>query len=805
MSEDASDDAWTFRRGCHGTMQGRLLGSWANVDSSCRTRTDSSLASPKEGGMTSVRTAVLASLQSHSGGLDPVPADGHQPSLTNRIITVGPVRQDGVVTKPAAPSRRQWLPSALPVFFGEEPEVTDPWPGLLDVVAKFGALTTEIREEAVQDAEGLGTFGHGLLQTIGESMVTAHSETKDLRSPMRVVLMGRTMAGKSSLLTALTGSHFDRIGDGRQRFSRDVFGAAITASDRIEVVDTPGVGAHGGEDDTEVALKAALDADLIVWVNSSDSIQKESAAALRLLGVIGKPIIVALNCRQSLAGVGRLNLRRFPDRVFGNKDGLVDEIKRHMAAAGVEPLAVVYVHALAAAEALARAEVDAERHSASRVDDLTSALIREQATHSESRRALRWVDGERQQAEELASSLQNGSTTLHAHADRDRSMTDDVHARLSRVLRATGEAMVSDVEAAVGRRRDWHLTASDFGKSLQSDWKDEVSALQEELHKTLESRLTSLATEVNSTIADTDAEWASVSPEQFGLRNLSGFDGVWGNRLIRAGIGIGGTVAALWGGVLLGAKIGGVLGLETGPGAIVTAVVGAVVGGVAGVTIGPIKNLTDRILLGKDGVLRKRRTEVARQVGPLLDDVTQEYAKAVSTQIEEIHDILASERARSEDHSSSLDCLSSRWTHHSEHLRGTIRELDRETTSVLLRIDQRERLARSVKRATRVPGVCVLAEFENSAFWEAWLFPPDLGEKLVGGKAPAPGGEAAGAISYVLGLVDAPASLVRADSTSATLLIHADVPAAITDTWSDALASHIGKHIQIETTRTRNA
>ena len=163
---------------------------------------------------------------------------------------------------------------------------------------------------------------------------------------MRVVLMGRTMAGKSSLLAALTGSHYDRIGDGKQRFSTDVFGAPASVSEHIEVVDTPGVGAYGGADDTEEALKAAVKADVILWVNSSDSIQQESAAALKLLGVIGKPIIVALNCRQSLEGVGRLNLLRFPDRVFGNKDGLLDEIRRHMAEAGVKPLEVVYVHAL---------------------------------------------------------------------------------------------------------------------------------------------------------------------------------------------------------------------------------------------------------------------------------------------------------------------------------------------------------------------------------------------------------------------------------------------------------------------------
>jgi gas vesicle protein len=604
---------------------------------------------------------------------------------------------------------------------------------------------------------------------------------------MRVVLMGRTMAGKSSLLTALTGSHFDRIGDGRQRFSRDVFGAATAATDRLEIVDTPGVGAHRGADDTEVALEAALDADLIVWVNSNDSIQEESAAALRLLGVIGKPIIVALNCRQSLEGVGRINLLRFPDRVFGSKEGLVDEIKRHIAEAGAEPLDVVYVHALAATEALAKAEIDAELRAASRIDDLTKALIQEHTTHSESRHAIRLVDGPRRHAEELALSLKSGSTTLDAHAKRDMSMTNDVHARLARVVRSTGEAMVSDVEAAVGRRRDWHLTVNDFGKSLQSDWEGEVSALQEELRKTLESRLTSLTTEVESTTSDINAEWASVPAEQSALRDLTRFDQVWGNRLIRAGVGIGGALAVMGVGALIGGPIGLTVALVGSP--------------VAGVALTPLKGLVDRIFLGKGGVLRKRRTEVAKQVGPILDDLTHEYEMAISGQLNEFRNTLANERARSDERSASLHRLSRRWTQHRDTLNALIRELDRETTSALLRIARRERLARSVKRATRVPGVGILAELENSAFWEVWLYPPDIGEKLAGGKPPSAGHEATSALSYALGLVDAPASLVMAGSTSATLRIDADIPGAITETWADALTDHIGKHIQIETTR----
>jgi hypothetical protein len=119
----------------------------------------------------------------------------------------------------------------------------------------------------------------------------------------------------------------------------------------------------------------------------------------------------------------------------------------------------------------------------------------------------------------------------------------------------------------------------------------------------------------------------------------------------------------------------------------------------------------------------------------------------------------------------------------------------------LLRIAGRERLARSLNRATRVPGVCILAEFEDAAFSEAWLYPPDVGERLAGGRAPDAGGEAAGALSYALGLVDAPAHLSRADAASATICVDDDLPVAITETWSYALTSHIGRSIRIESTR----
>lgn len=704
------------------------------------------------------------------------------------------------MTQPDVPNRHSWLPSALPVLFGAEPRSLDPWPRLLELVTAFKSNVEDIGQSAALEAKTLAEMGGDLLP---QRLRSDHPLTNDAdrQSPMRVVLMGRTMAGKSSILAALSGSHHERIGDGRQRFSRDVVWAPTTISTDIEVVDTPGVGAYGGADDTEVAIKAALAADVILWVNSSDSIQQESAASLKLLVVIGKPIIVALNCRQSLEGVGRLNLMRFPDRVFGNKDGLIDEIRRHLAEAGVNPIAIVYVHALAAAEALSHDELDKELHDASRITDLTDALLREHDTHREGRRAVRLVDHERQKAQELSWSLREGARIVHARSERDRAMTRDLHQRLQREVRTTFEAMESDVQVAVGRRRDWHLNVTEFGDSLHSDWAREMTELQNELVRRLNRRTDALAEEIKATIEDTQTEWSIVSLDQFKLKDLSGFDSVWGNRIIRAGVGVGGSALGLAGGAWLGAQIGGALGLAGGPAAAVTAVVGFVVGGVAGLAAGRIKNLVDHVVLGKAGVLRKRRDEIAKQVGPLLDDLAREYQTALSTRRESLGEALSHERANSEGQAAAMDHVASAWTRALERLHSVVGGLDRETTSALLRLDGRERLARSLTRATRVPGVCILAEFEDSGFWEAWLFPPDLCETLAAGKVPPSGGEAASALNYILGLTDAPARLVRVDHASAVLIVDAEVPASIAQVWSGGLSAHTDRQIEIATTR----
>ena len=151
--------------------------------------------------------------------------------------------------------------------------------------------------------------------------------------------MGRTMAGKSTLLAALTGGSLERIGVGAQRTTRDVFAAPAVDLRDVEIVDTPGVGAKDGAEDVALAMAEVPGADLVLWVASNDSFQEETAQALRAVAFRGKPVVVALNCRAPLVDeLDREDFLEDSDSVFDQHEGHFKTIRSHLSTAGVRPV-----------------------------------------------------------------------------------------------------------------------------------------------------------------------------------------------------------------------------------------------------------------------------------------------------------------------------------------------------------------------------------------------------------------------------------------------------------------------------------
>ncbi|MEG5036517.1 GTPase [Microcoleus sp. AT3-D2] len=129
-----------------------------------------------------------------------------------------------------------------------------------------------------------------------------------------IAFMGKTKAGKSTLHAIITDDGWDAIGVGKQRTTRL---NRVCEWKNIRIIDTPGIGAPGGESDEEIAKSIIDESDVICYVVTSDSIQESEFGFLQLLKEKAKPLIILLNIHKNLSDPRRLeHFLQNPDKLF---------------------------------------------------------------------------------------------------------------------------------------------------------------------------------------------------------------------------------------------------------------------------------------------------------------------------------------------------------------------------------------------------------------------------------------------------------------------------------------------------------
>lgn len=129
-----------------------------------------------------------------------------------------------------------------------------------------------------------------------------------------IAFMGRTKAGKSTLHKVVTQQDDDDIGIGKlrtTRYNRSWYW------DRLRIVDTPGIGAPGGEGDTEIAKSIVDEADMICYIVTSDSIQETEFNFFETIKDRNKPLYIILNYKSNLSGI---HLKKFLENPTDWKD-----------------------------------------------------------------------------------------------------------------------------------------------------------------------------------------------------------------------------------------------------------------------------------------------------------------------------------------------------------------------------------------------------------------------------------------------------------------------------------------------------
>ncbi|MFM6039395.1 MAG: GTPase [Sphaerospermopsis kisseleviana] len=127
--------------------------------------------------------------------------------------------------------------------------------------------------------------------SLADLVISLNQKRKHLEN-FTVALFGRTKAGKSTLRETLTRGDGGTIGKGSQRTTRDVKEYSWQG---LRLLDTPGIEAYKGNDDTQKANKIIDQSDIILFLTSDDSVQPGEFKAMAQLQQINKYFAVILN------------------------------------------------------------------------------------------------------------------------------------------------------------------------------------------------------------------------------------------------------------------------------------------------------------------------------------------------------------------------------------------------------------------------------------------------------------------------------------------------------------------------------
>lgn len=210
-----------------------------------------------------------------------------------------------------------------------------------------------------------------------------------------ITLFGRTKAGKSTLMEALTNGNGESIGKGDQRTTRDIREYIWNS---LRIIDTPGIAAYQGNEDVIIAESVIDETDIILFLVTNDSIQEAEFEKLKELKSQNKPIIILLNVKQAIdREVYRKRFLKNNNEIVsvkgqkGNIERINEYCKKHLNNSYIE---IIPIHAMAAYESTRtdNEELKRQLYDASKINKLKLRLMEIIINNGKQRRILTFRD-----------------------------------------------------------------------------------------------------------------------------------------------------------------------------------------------------------------------------------------------------------------------------------------------------------------------------------------------------------------------------------------------------------------------------
>ena len=227
-----------------------------------------------------------------------------------------------------------------------------------------------------------------------------------------IIVYGRTMVGKSTLMEILTRGDGKTIGNGSQRTTRDVRPYEWNG---LKILDVPGTCSFEGKKDDKIADEAAQSADLVLFLISDDAFEPEETDGLHNLKKLGKPVLGVVNVKQVLAPANtpqrKIDLKQI-EKKMNDKQKLEDLVNQFRNFAAIhndnfDDIPFVYSHLQSAF--FAQRENDESLRQLSNFDAVENFILEKFKSDGRFIRIKTFIDA-------VAEPMQKATAQLYSHS-----------------------------------------------------------------------------------------------------------------------------------------------------------------------------------------------------------------------------------------------------------------------------------------------------------------------------------------------------------------------------------------------------
>lgn len=386
-----------------------------------------------------------------------------------------------------------------------------------EILSKKGADKFQFATTLKQIQSDIKTLSEDSLEDLVISLDKKRKHLKDFT----VALFGRTKAGKSTLRETLTRGNGSTIGKGSQRTTRDVKEYSWQG---LRLLDTPGIEAYQGDDDTNKANDIIDQSDIVLFLTSDDSVQPGEFQAMAQLQKINKYFAVILNVKHDISN-NLEDLKMFidipkmvfdEDRLSQHKNHIQNHIQEYLNLHNVD---IVPIHAQSGflSTKSEYQEYSSQLWELSKIEELYSLIAYQIYTHGKNLRLSTFADSLKNFInsinQKLAAAKSQLSVQLNFMEHKQREIEKifaEIEKEGDRKIKDKCDSLYDLIENKIGSFVDKYSDMDINGR--QREWKKIVN--EKNIEETMKSCIEAIFSDLGEKLQEFEQEY------EYDLKNI---------------------------------------------------------------------------------------------------------------------------------------------------------------------------------------------------------------------------------------------------------------------------------------------